>query len=62
MESCTKSVCSARVALNAARLNPTPEDRWDYYESIGTIRQLTGDRMYPLTLKGLTGGMRGLAR
>ncbi|MEO8164245.1 MAG: VWA domain-containing protein, partial [Betaproteobacteria bacterium] len=50
------------VYPHAAWLNPTPEDRWDYYESIGMIRQLMGDRMYPLTLEGLTRAMRGLAR
>ncbi len=50
------------VYPHAAWLNPTPEDRWDYYESTGMIRQLMGERMYPLTLDGLTRAMRGLAR
>ena len=43
-------------------LNPQPEERWGYYESIGMVRQLVGDRMYPLTLGGLEEGMRELSR
>ena len=38
------------------------EDRWGYYESIGMIRNLMGDRMYPLTLDGLERAMRELTR
>jgi uncharacterized protein with von Willebrand factor type A (vWA) domain len=47
---------------HAAWLNPQPENRWDYYESIGMTRQLMGERMYPLTLAGLEEGMKALAR
>ena len=50
------------VYPHAAWLNPTPEDSWGYYESIGMIRNLMGDRMYPLTLEGLERAMRELAR
>jgi len=50
------------VYPHAAWLNPTPEDRWDYYESIGMVRTLMGGRMYPLTLEGLARAMRVLAR
>ena len=50
------------VYPHAAWLNPTAEDRWGYYESIGMIRNLMGDRMYPLTLEGLERAMRELAR
>ena len=50
------------VYPKAAWLNPTPEDRWDYYESIGMVRTLMGGRMYPLTLEGLARAMRALAR
>jgi uncharacterized protein with von Willebrand factor type A (vWA) domain len=46
----------------AVWLNPQPEDRWGYYESIGMVKQLVGDRMYPLTLGGLEEGMRELSR
>jgi uncharacterized protein with von Willebrand factor type A (vWA) domain len=47
---------------HAAWLNPQPEDRWGYYDSIGMTRQLMGDRMYPLTLAGLESAMRALTR
>ena len=50
------------VYHHAVWLNPTPEDRWDYYESIGMIRTLMADRMYPLTLQGLEMAMRTLTR
>jgi uncharacterized protein len=50
------------VYHKAVWLNPQPEDRWGYYESIGMVRQLVGDRMYPLTLGGLEEGMRELSR
>ena len=46
----------------AAWINPTPEDRWQYYESIPMVRELMEDRMYPLTLAGLENAMRILAR
>ncbi|HEX7374777.1 MAG TPA: VWA domain-containing protein [Steroidobacteraceae bacterium] len=41
-------------------LNPEPEDRWDYTQSIGITRQLVGLRMYPLTLAGLDQGIQAL--
>jgi len=50
------------VYPHAAWLNPTAEERWGYYESIGMVKQLMGDRMYPLTLEGLTRAMRELTR
>src|SRR6266511_2536785 len=34
-------------------LNPVPEHQWDYTMSIRIMRQLMGNRMYPLTLEGL---------
>jgi uncharacterized protein with von Willebrand factor type A (vWA) domain len=43
-------------------LNPVPEEQWDYTYSIRMIRQLVGDRMYPLTLGGLDRAMRELVR
>lgn len=42
-------------------LNPVPEQRWRYTQSIQMIRELTEDRMVPLTLDGLTRGMRLLS-
>jgi hypothetical protein len=43
-------------------LNPTGERHWDYTPSIGVMRQLVNDRMYPLTIEGLDKAMRELVR
>jgi uncharacterized protein len=43
-------------------LNPVPENQWDMTYSVRMIRQLFGDRMYPLTLDGLDRAMRELVR
>jgi uncharacterized protein with von Willebrand factor type A (vWA) domain len=43
-------------------LNPVPQDQWDYTYSIRMVRQLLGERMYPLTLEGLDRAMRELVR
>jgi uncharacterized protein with von Willebrand factor type A (vWA) domain len=43
-------------------LNPTPERHWEHTPSIGVVRQLLNDRMYPLTLQGLDKAMRELVR
>ncbi|MCB2100042.1 MAG: VWA domain-containing protein [Rhodobacterales bacterium] len=46
----------------AVWLNPIPEQWWAHTHSIDMVRQLMGDRMYPLTLDGLDRAMRDLAR
>jgi uncharacterized protein with von Willebrand factor type A (vWA) domain len=46
----------------AVWLNPVPEQYWSYTGSIGVVRQLMQDRMYPLTLAGLDQAMRTLSR
>jgi uncharacterized protein len=46
----------------AVWLNPIPEEQWDYTYSIRMIRQMMGNRMYPLTLAGLDKAMRELVR
>jgi uncharacterized protein with von Willebrand factor type A (vWA) domain len=46
----------------AVWLNPVPEEQWDYTYSIKMVRQLMGNRMYPLTLAGLDKAMRELVR
>ena len=46
----------------AAWLNPVPEKHWGYSQSIAVMRQLLGDRMFPLTLDGLDDAMRELSR
>ncbi len=43
-------------------LNPTPERHWDYTYSIGMIKQLMQNRMFPLTLEGIDQAMRALMR
>lgn len=42
-------------------INPVPENQWHFTMSTGMIREIIGaDRMVPLTLDGLTRGMRRL--
>jgi len=43
-------------------LNPVAEQYWEHTPSIKMMRQLMGNRMFPLTLEGLTRGMKELAR
>ena len=43
-------------------INPVPEKQWSYSQSTKMIKQLVGDRMYPLTLGGLEAAARELAR
>jgi uncharacterized protein with von Willebrand factor type A (vWA) domain len=43
-------------------LNPVPVKHWEYTPSVGLIRQLLSDRVYPLTLAGLDHAMRELNR
>ena len=51
-----------QIYESAVWLNPTPERHWEYTPSIGVVRQLVNDRMYPLTLQGLDKAMRELVR
>ncbi len=46
----------------AVWLNPVPEQYWNGTQSIGMIRRLAADRMYPLTLDGIDRAMRALRR
>ena len=43
-------------------LNPTAERHWDYTPSIGLMKQLVGERMFPLTIDGLEKSMKELSR
>ena len=45
-----------------AWLNPEAERTWDYRQSIGIIRQILGEKMFPLTLDGLTRAITQLSR
>ncbi|PWV98179.1 hypothetical protein DFR52_105158 [Hoeflea marina] len=46
----------------AAWLNPTPQAYWQHTQSTAILRQLLGDRMYPMTLQGLEAATRQLTR
>jgi uncharacterized protein with von Willebrand factor type A (vWA) domain len=50
-----------RTYPHAVWLNPVEQRYW-YAESIGMVRKLMGNRMFPLTLNGLEGAMRELTR
>ena len=50
------------VYPSAVWLNPSPRAHWDYSQSTSILRQLMGDRMFPLTLAGLDDAMRTLTR
>ena len=43
-------------------LNPTPTDQWGWTPSIRLVRELMGQRMFPLTLAGVENAMRALVR
>ena len=47
---------------NAVWINPIEQRHWGYTHSIGVIRQIFGDRMFPLTLAGLDAATRQLSR
>jgi len=61
---------SGQVWLNRARaqwpahlwINPTPERFWPHTQSIGLIREIFEGRMVPMTLDGITRGVRDLGR
>lgn len=58
-------VWMSRIAAHFPRLvwlNPEPAERWKWTPSVGITRQLIGDRMFPLTLRGLDDAMRELKR
>ncbi|GBU14669.1 hypothetical protein AwPolaro_00470 [Polaromonas sp.] len=43
-------------------INPEPQGVWQYRQSISVVQQLMGQRMYPLTIKGLEEAMRLLSK
>jgi uncharacterized protein with von Willebrand factor type A (vWA) domain len=47
---------------SVAWLNPTAERHWDHTPSIGVVKQLLHNRMFPLTIAGLEKAMRELVR
>lgn len=50
------------VYQNVVWLNPTPEKYWPHTQSINLMRELMNDRMYGLTIGGLTEAMKELTR
>jgi len=50
------------VYSKAVWLNPEPEELWPYRQSIGIIRELMGNRMFPTTIDGLERAMRTLVK
>jgi len=46
----------------AVWLNPVPASRWGYTHSTLMLKQLMAGRMFPLSLEGLEGAMKALAR
>jgi uncharacterized protein with von Willebrand factor type A (vWA) domain len=51
-----------RTYPHAVWLNPVPEHQWHYTQSIGVLKTLMEDRMFPLTITGLEAAMRELVR
>ncbi len=43
-------------------LNPEPEGLWQYRQSIAIIRQVMGNRMFPITMEGLDRAMQLLSK
>jgi uncharacterized protein with von Willebrand factor type A (vWA) domain len=43
-------------------LNPKPREHWKYTQSIELVREIMGERMYPLTIEGLDEGIKELKR
>jgi uncharacterized protein with von Willebrand factor type A (vWA) domain len=46
----------------AAWINPLPRPAWDYTVSVGLVRQLVEQRMFPMSLRGLDEAIRNLSR
>ncbi len=43
-------------------INPTPQEHWQYTQSIAMIREIFEENMVPMTLSGIERGMRSLIR
>lgn len=43
-------------------INPTPQDTWEYSNSVGLTRKLVDEQMYPLTIRGIEDGMNYLSK
>ena len=47
---------------HAIWLNPQVQAHWQYHASVQILKQLMKDRMHPLTLQGLSDGIKNLSR
>ncbi len=59
------AVWMQRVSQHFQRLvwlNPEAQRAWNGTQSIQQVRQLIGERMYPLTIKGIEEGMKYLSK
>lgn len=45
---------------NSVWINPLPRRHWQYTQSVGMIEELFDGQMFPMTLQGITSGMRDL--
>lgn len=43
-------------------LNPVPQNEWKYTESIGMIKKIMSDRMFPLTIQGIEDSVGALKK
>lgn len=43
-------------------INPTPQETWEYSNSVGMTRELVNGRMFPLTVRGLEESMNFLSK
>ena len=47
---------------HVAWLNPVAQEHWCYTQSIGLTQELMDDKMYPMTLSGLSNAIKALAK
>lgn len=47
---------------HAIWLNPQLHQYWEYYASIGIIREILEERMFPLTIEGISNGIKALTK
>jgi uncharacterized protein with von Willebrand factor type A (vWA) domain len=43
-------------------INPTPQDTWEYSNSVALTKKLVDDQMFPLTIRGIEEGMNFLSK
>jgi uncharacterized protein with von Willebrand factor type A (vWA) domain len=43
-------------------INPTPQDTWEYSNSVALTKRMVDDQMFPLTIRGIEDGMNYLSK